>query len=101
MLKAPLKILCTLLLAITVVSAVQKDERSSAFQLYKDGKYVEAIPLFEKLALANPDDRDVIEALGLMTASQTAYLKDPVARKQARARSRELLLRAQKLGANS
>jgi len=101
MLKTSLKILCTLLLAFSIVSAVQKDERSTAFQLYKDGKYVEAIPLFEKLATANPNDRDVIEALGLMTATQTAYLKDPVARKQARKRARELLLRAQSLGANS
>ncbi|HEY0764267.1 MAG TPA: tetratricopeptide repeat protein [Pyrinomonadaceae bacterium] len=101
MLKTSLKILCTLLLAFSVVSAVQKDERSVAFQLYKDGKYVEAIPLFEKLATAKPNDRDVIEALGLMTATQTAYLKDPAARKQARKRARELLLRAQSLGANS
>ena len=101
MLKTPLRILCTVLLAVTVVTAVQKDERSTAFQLYKDGKYVEAIPLFEKLATTNPNDRDVIEALGLMTATQTAYLKDPAARKQARKRARELLLRAQSLGANS
>lgn len=101
MLKIPLRILCTVLLAVTVVTAVQKDERSTAFQLYKDGKYVEAIPLFEKLATTNPNDRDVIEALGLMTATQTAYLKDPAARKQARKRARELLLRAQSLGANS
>ncbi|HET6979712.1 MAG TPA: tetratricopeptide repeat protein [Pyrinomonadaceae bacterium] len=101
MLKTSLKILCTLLLAITVVSAVQKDERGRAFQLYKEGKYVEAIPLFEKLATATPDDKDVIEALGLMTASQTAYLKDPAARKQTRARARELLLRAQSLGSTS
>src|ERR1700741_1206702 len=100
MLRTPLKILCTLLLALTVVAA-QKDERGHAFQLYKEGKYVEAIPLFEKLAATTPDDRDVIEALGLMTASQTAFLKDPAARKQARARAREPLLRARSLGATS
>ena len=100
MLRAPLQILCTLLLALSVVAA-QDDERTRAFQLYKDVKYTEALPLFEKLAAANPNDRDVIEALGLMTASQTAYLKDPEARKQARGRARELLLRAQSLGADS
>jgi tetratricopeptide (TPR) repeat protein len=96
----PLKILCTILLALSVVAA-QDDERSRAFQLYKADKYTEALPLFEKLAAANPNDRDVIEALGLMTATQTAYLKDPEARKQARVRGRELLLRAKALGANS
>jgi tetratricopeptide (TPR) repeat protein len=99
MLKNPLRILCILLFAFTVVA--QDDDRARAFQLYKDAKYVEALPLFEKLAVANPNDRDVIEALGLMTASQTSYLKDPEARKQARVRARELLLRAQSLGANS
>lgn len=100
MLRVPLKILCTLLLALSVVVA-QDDERRRAFQLYKDVKYTEALPLFEKLAAANPNDRDVIEALALMTVSQTAYLKDAEARKQARVRGRELLLRAQALGADS
>jgi len=99
MLRTPLKILCILLFALTVVA--QDDDRTRAFQLYKDAKYTEALPLFEKLAAASPNDRDVIEALGLMTATQTAYLKDPEARKQARTRARELLLRAQKLGSNN
>src|SRR6185369_1723649 len=100
MLRVPLTIFCTLLLAFSVVAA-QNDERTRAFQLYKDAKYTEALPLFEKLAVANPNDRDIIEALGLMTAMQVAYFKDPEARKQARARGRELLLRAQSLGADS
>ena len=99
MLRVPL-IFCTLLLALSVVAA-QDVDRARAFQLYKDAKYTEALPLFEKLAAASPNDRDVIEALGLMTASQTAYLKDPEARKQARAHAREILLRAQSLGADS
>jgi len=101
MLRVPLKIFCTLLLALSVTVVAQDDERRRAFQLYKDVKYTEALPLFEKLAAANPNDREVIEALGLMTASQIAYLKDPEARKQARVRGRELLLRAQALGADS
>jgi tetratricopeptide (TPR) repeat protein len=99
MLRASLKFLCIFVFAFTVVA--QDDERTRAFQLYKDAKYTEALPLFEKLAVANPNDRDVFEAFGLMTASQTAYLKDPEARKQARVRARELLLRAQSLGSNS
>jgi tetratricopeptide (TPR) repeat protein len=99
MLRASLKFLCIFLFAFTVVA--QDDERTRAFQLYKDAKYTEALPLFEKLAVANPNDPDVLEAFGLMTASQTAYLKDPEARKQARVRAREILLRAQSLGSNS
>ena len=99
MLRVSLKIVCVLVFALTVVA--QDVDRARAFQLYKDAKYTEALPLFEKLAIASPNDRDVIEALGLMTAMQTAYLKDPEARKQARIRGRELLLRAQSLGADS
>jgi len=99
MLRTPLKILVILLFSLTVVAQV--DERTSAFQLYKDGKYTEALPLFEKLAAASPNDRDVIEAFAIMTAAQTVYLEDPDTRKQARIRGRELLLRAQKLGANN
>jgi tetratricopeptide (TPR) repeat protein len=101
MLRTPLKVFCTLFLVVSVALAAQDDERSKAFQLYKDGKHMEAMPLFEKLATANPNDRDVIEGLGLMVASQTAYLKDPAARKTARVRARELLLRAQSLGSNN
>lgn len=82
--------------------AVQDDaERQRAFTLYKEGKFVEALPLFEKLAARYPSDAEVLEVYGLVTLGQTAYLKDPVARKEARKRGRELLVQAQKLGANS
>lgn len=101
MLRRPLKILCTLLLAFSVAVAAQDDDRSRAFRLYKEAKYTEALPLFEKLAVAHPDDREIAELHALLVGSQAIYLKDPQARKQARLRARELLLRAQKLGANS
>lgn len=103
----PLKTLSTLLvglflLAISPAVNAQVDEdRRRAFQLYKDAKYVEALPLFEKLAVAYPEDRDVIENLGLLVITQSYYLKEPAARKEARRRGREILLRAQKLGAEN
>jgi tetratricopeptide (TPR) repeat protein len=102
-LKLPkLSILVLLLLASFITATAQDDpDRKRAFQLYKDAKYVEALPLFEKLATAHPDDRDVIETYGMLVLTQTAYLKDAAARKQARARGRELLLQAQKLGADN
>jgi len=84
-----------------VFAAQDDEERRRAFQLFKDAKHTEALPLFEKLAATYPNDPDVIETFGLLVMTQTAYLKDPAARKQARVRGRELLLRAQKLGANS
>jgi tetratricopeptide (TPR) repeat protein len=97
-----LVILCLLLLVPFVTVTAQDDpDRQRAFQLYKDAKFTEALPLFEKLAAAHPDDRQIAELHAILVATQAVYLKDPEARKQARLRGRELLLRAQKLGADS
>lgn len=94
-------ILVLLLLAFVVTATAQDDpERQRAFQLYRDAKYVEALPLFEQLALKYPEDPDVIENLGMLVFTQSAYLKTPEERKSARKRGRTLLLQAQKLGAN-
>ena len=101
MLRAPRILLCTLLLALSVTVVAQDDDRTRAFQLYNDAKYIEALPLFEKLAAALPDDPEVAEHHAILVASQAIYLKEPEARKQARVRALELLQRAQKLGANS
>ncbi len=85
----------------TVTMANQDDaERKRAFQLFKDGKYVEALPVLEKLAAATPNDREVIETLGFLVLTQSNYLKDSETRKQARVRGRELLARAEQMGAN-
>ena len=96
--------LLTFLLIATAPSIPAQEpdaERQRAFQLFKDSKLPEALPLFEKLALRYPEDPQVFEALGMITVWQTAYLKDPAQRKEARKRGRELLLKAQKLGANT
>ena len=98
MLRAPLTVLCILLFAFTVVA--QDDERTRAFQLYKDAKYAEALPLFEKLAVANPKDPEVIQRLGMLVFTQSIDLKDAEERKKARKRGREILLQAQSLGVN-
>jgi tetratricopeptide (TPR) repeat protein len=78
----------------------QDPERVRAFQLFDDAKYVEALPAFEKLAAKYPEDRDVIKTYGFLVLGQTAYEKDAAARKEARRRGRELLLKAQQLGAS-
>jgi tetratricopeptide (TPR) repeat protein len=75
-------------------------ERARAFQLYEEAKYTEALPAFEKLAAKYPQDRDVLKTYGFLVMGQTAYVKDPAARKEARRRGRELLLKAQQLGAD-
>ncbi|HEX3248210.1 MAG TPA: tetratricopeptide repeat protein [Pyrinomonadaceae bacterium] len=97
-----LGILCLLLLVTFATATAQDDpERQKAFQLYKEAKFTEALPLFEKLATAHPDDREIAELHAILVSTQAVYLKDPEARKKARIRGRELLLRAQKLGADS
>ena len=75
-------------------------ERARAFQLYDEAKYTEALPVFEKLAAKYPQDRDVLKTYGFLVMGQTAYMKDAAARKEARRRGRELLLKAQSLGAD-
>ena len=85
----------------TVLRAQEPDpERARAFQLYEEGKYNEALPAFEKLAAKYPEDRDVIKTYGFLVIGQTAYMKEATARKEARRLGRELLVKAQQLGAN-
>ena len=97
-----LLLLFSLFAAASLIAHGQQDpERVRAFQLYKDAKLDEALPLFEKLAKTYPNDPDLLEKYGLIVRSQAAYLKDPVARKEARRFGRELLVRAQKAGAHS
>jgi tetratricopeptide (TPR) repeat protein len=101
----------TLVLSITIVfllacplspvrGAQDDAERTRAFQLYDEAKYAEALPAFEKLAAKYPEDREVLKTYGFLTIGEGAYLKDAAARKEARRRGRELLLKAQKLGAD-
>ena len=101
----PKRILASILLIFVVfltTPALQDDpERQRAFALFKESKLVEALPLFEKLAARYPEDAELIEAYAMTMVWQSAYLKDAAARKEARKRGRELLVKAQKLGANS
>ncbi len=75
-------------------------ERQRAFQLYKEGRYNDALPVFEKLAAAKPSDQNVIEVLGFLVFGEGVHLNDAAARRQARLRARTLLLRAQEMGAD-
>ncbi|HEY2964352.1 MAG TPA: tetratricopeptide repeat protein [Pyrinomonadaceae bacterium] len=97
-LKLSFTLLFLLVSLCTAVRAQNDPERTRAFQLFEEAKYVEALPVFEKLAARYPDDREVIKRYGLLVMGQTAYVQDAVARKEARRKGRELLLRAQKLG---
>jgi tetratricopeptide (TPR) repeat protein len=74
-------------------------ERQRAFQLYNDGNWVAALPLYEKLAVADPSDVEIIEGLGFMVIANAMQIKDAEERRRERVRGRGLLARARELGA--
>lgn len=76
-------------------------ERDHAFEVYHAGKYVEAMPLLEKLTADNPKDVAALEGLGVSMLGYAQTLTDPDLRKKARARARGILVQAQSLGDNS
>lgn len=75
--------------------------RQRAFELFKQDKHIEALPLFEELALKSPDDRDVLVGLGACLVSEAATLDDQDAASKERIRARQVLLKAKKLGSTA
>ena len=97
--------LCVLLLSVEFLpaqsNASPNPERDHAFELYKQGKMVEAMPLLEKLSADNPKDIAVVESWGVTVLGYADTLSDPDLRKKARARAYTILVKAQGLGDNS
>ena len=77
------------------------EERARAMKLYDQNKFADAIPVMEKLVRELPSDTVLLERLGWSTFVVSASIKDPEARKKARARALELLKRAKDLGDDS
>lgn len=75
-------------------------ERKRAFQIYEQGNFTAALPLFEKLAASNPTDVGVVERTGLLILAASAQLPDAEARQRERLRARTFLVRARELGAH-
>jgi len=72
--------------------------RRQAVELYRSGKFVDAMPLLEKLAAASPSDFVVKEHWAYCILQYSATLTDPEARKKARMQARVLGLEAKQLG---
>lgn len=81
-----------------VATSTYDTERQRAVTFINEGKFDEALPLFEKLAAANPSDAQVLYGLGIATLVSSQKLKDDAARRQARLRARATLLRTRDLG---
>jgi len=94
-------LLCLSVSTLPVVASQDDPDRTRAFQLYQEGKYTDALPLFEKLEKTYPNDLQVLETYALILYGQNAVLKDAAARKEARKHAREIFVRAIKVGSNS
>ena len=102
------RLCCCVVVALSFVTAQTQltlaqspTDRETAFKLYDQNKFTDAVPLLEKLANANPSDVVVLSRLGFALYATSTVIKDPDARKRARARARNILERAQALGDNS
>ena len=75
--------------------------RHRAEELYSQGKFVDAMPLFEALAADHPSDPVVREAWAWCLFQYAGTLPDPQQRKSVRARARTIAVEAKGLGDNS
>jgi len=97
-----------LVVAVAVLQAIafaqssgNDDTRKKAFELFNNGKHIEALPLLEELAVKSPDDREVLAALGLCLVTDAGTQADEQIEKKELLRGRELLLKAKSLGLQS
>ena len=76
-------------------------ERQRALDLYESNNFAAALPLLEKLAIANSNDAVILSRLGFALYATSATEKDPAVRQHMRERARNTLLRSRSLGDNS
>ena len=91
----------TILAAITAGAQTPNNgaaERERGFQLLQAGKFAEAQAVFEKLVAANPNDGEAQFGFGFSLVATSKNITDDAARRQARLRARNALLRAKQLG---
>jgi tetratricopeptide (TPR) repeat protein len=76
-------------------------ERQRAAELFNAGNFVDAMPLFEKLAAEYPDDATIKAKWAFSMSGYASTLTDPELRKKARIRARGIALQARNQGDNS
>lgn len=87
---------------LTAIAASQDPtERQKALDLYESNNFAAALPLLEKLAVANPNDPIILSRLGFAIYATSATEKDPAVRQQMRGRARSVLVRSRSLGDDS
>jgi len=96
----------SLILLISFVQVAKGDDsyderKKQAIELYRQGKYMDALPILEKLHAENPKDAQVLEGMSFGTLAHAATLSDPAARREERIKARKLAVEAQAAGNNS
>jgi tetratricopeptide (TPR) repeat protein len=74
------------------------DRRKRAFDLYKQNRFVEALPMLEKLHAERASDVAVLEGLSFATLARAATLSDPALRREERVKARKLAVEAKGAG---
>jgi tetratricopeptide (TPR) repeat protein len=86
--------------AVAQNSAYQT-KRARAFELYKQNKFLEALPVFEELAGENSQDGEVLMYAGFVAFASAETARDAEAKRKAGSTARDYFLAAQKLGFES
>lgn len=94
---------------LSTAAQAQADQKTSnetpegqkAIELFKQNKFIDAMPMFENLAAQNPDDYKWKEGWAWCILQYSATISDPDERKKARVRARIIAVQAQKLGDKS
>src|SRR5258708_35551632 len=74
-----------------------KELKKRAFELSNQQKFIEALPLLEKLAVSDPADPDVHFYLGFALLAQATVTKDTAERQALRVRARNAFVKAKEL----
>jgi hypothetical protein len=81
--------------------AAQQLKRPEATRLFNQGKHLDALPLLEELARADPKNDEILVALAASLVDHAATLRDQEAAAKERFRARDLLEKALSLGNTS
>jgi Flp pilus assembly protein TadD len=81
--------------------AADQEKRQQAVTLFREGKRLEALPLLEELVQKNPQDAELLVALGASLIEHAATLADQDAAAKERFRARDLVQKAWQLGNTS
>lgn len=76
-------------------------QRAEAVRLVGENRYLDALPILEKIAPLLAEDKEIWADYGIAVLTNSGTLPTPEARRKERLRGREILLKAKQLGMNN